>query len=499
MAYVLTDDMVGIGTRRALWAEFEADAALKRKQALAAAGSALTAAHTQAELSPEASSITYSTSQRKSAQDFYSKSGFSSVTQTLSQLTLEQQTIVEALQGHQDNTGITHTPDVNGKMIVQEVPTLDFLVPTLDQPLDAGLFTTLYALFQSPVPAPETSEPLEKPVIHLPSGVTLSTLIQPIQERAVLDSPNTAGEVKSLVAEMKRLGLNELWIPVSVDPGMLPQALQETKGTGISVYAVVDLLTRPADAPKSEVDLDILGDSLNVSKTLSVSPLSVGVKKQLLDVTHALALTPALAGIVWRTTEAPGYDKDDNSHSREAINSLGYTVPARIEFLRKAHVDPVDLFPCEIAGQADTSLRAFDNSAMEASLLEQWHLFRVNANLSLLQSLYQQFITDTKRLSANPVLLVQQRGAPAPNSWYGSWDGREVSLPTFRPYSSTSTPEKLQARAVSKTTVVSLPIEGSLSEAAVLDKWATPLQLIGRNHSWDGFVIECHSEDTSVH
>lgn len=494
-AFVLTDDNIGVGTRRAIWAEFEADAARKRKQALAAAGSALTAAHTQAELSPEANSIAYSTSQRKSAQSFYLESGFSSVTQTLNHLTPEQQAVVEVLPGHKDSDGIMHTPDVNGKMIVQEVPTLDLIVPTLDQPLDAGLFTTLYALFQSPSPA---SEPLEKPVTHLSSGVTLSALIKPIPERAVLASPHTAAEVKSLVADMKRLGLNELWIPVSVDPGMLPQVLQETRGSGISVYAVMDLLTRPVGVPKSGVDLDILGDSASAAKNLSVSPFSEGIRKQLLDITHTLVGTPGLAGIVWRTTEAPGYDKDDNYNSREAINSLGYTVPARSAFLRKAHADPVDLFPSEIAGQADTSLPAFDNGAVEASLLEQWHEFRVNANLSLLQSLYQQVATDAKGLSSKPVLLVQQRGAPPPSSWYGSWDGREISLPTFRPYSATSTPEKVQAKAFSKTTVVSLPIEGSLSEAAVLDKWATPLQLIGKNHSWDGFVIECHSEAASA-
>lgn len=494
-AFVLTDDNIGVGTRRAIWVEFEADAARKRKQALVSAGSALTAAHTLAELSPEANSIAYSTSQQKLAQSFYLESGSSSVTQTLNQLTPEQQTVVEALQGHKDSTGIMHTPDVTGKMIVQEVPTLDLVVPTLDQPLDAGLFTTLYALFQSPVP---TLEPLEKPVTHTPSAVTLSTLIQPIPERAVLASPHTAAEVKSLVADMKRLGLNELWIPVAADFGMLPQVLQETRGTGISVYAVMDLLTRPVGVPKSEVDLDILGDSSSPAKTLSVSPFSESVRKQLLNITHTLVGTPGLAGIVWQTTEAPGYDKDDNYHSRDAINSLGYTVPARAAFLRKAHADPVDLFPSEIAGQADTSLPAFDNSAVEASLLDQWHLFRVNANLSLLQSLYQQFATDTKGLSSKQVLLVQQRGARPPSSWYGSWDGREISLPTFRPYSSTSTPEKVQAKAFSKTTVVSLPIEGSLSEAAVLDKWATPLQLIGKNHSWDGFVIECHSEAVSA-
>jgi hypothetical protein len=535
-AFVLTDDVSGVGSRRALLSEFEATASAMRQQALYAAGDALTGAEALTDLPLAPDSMTYSANQKKEAERAYAHIGFSTVNQTLDQLTPEQRAAVAATPPFTGSDRITYTPDLAGKMIVSEDPALELLVPTVNGPVDPSLYLNLYTLFQ---PSPSTPDAPNAPTTSSPASpggtpsVPLATLIKPIQGRAVLASPKTAAEVQDLVVAMKKLGLNQFWMPVappsqapnSTPPSpappdsfaLLSQALQATKGTGIAVYTVVDLLVRPRGLPADAADLNLLGQTSTQAQAalaqrealagpspytpvsrppvingVAVSPFSAAVGKELLALTHTLVTMPGVAGLVWRATVTPGYDEGEGTETERDFLSLGYTPSARLAFLRKEHVDPVDLFPADARGRADTSLPNFDDAALEPTLETKWHQYRSDADRSLLRSLFQQVAAGGAALLSKPLVIVQQRGAQPPTvTWYSSWDGPNAPLPTFRPSAGAPVAEKVQARAQSKLTIVNLPVQGPLAEVTILRRWVGPLQSIGKNHSWDGFVLDC--------
>ncbi len=521
-AFVLTDDVLGVGSRRALLSEFEATASAMRQKALYAAGDSMAGVRSLTDLPLAPDSMMFTAAQKKAAQPFYDQTGFSSLTQTLGQLTPEQRDAVAATPAVTGSDGITYTPDLAGDILVGEDPALELLVPTISGPVDPGLHTLLFALFQPTPPAPAVPAPPSPPVPSSAPAQPLAALIKPIPSRAVLASPKTAAEVQDLVAAMKKLGLNQLWLPVMPSGSLaaLSQAIQATKGTGIAVYAVVDLLARPRGLPADAADLTLLGQTsaqaqaaltereslagpspyMSASRPpvldgVAVSPFSAAVGKELLALTHTLATTPGVAGLVWRATATPGYGEGDGADTGRDFLSLGYTPPARLAFLRKEHVDPVDLLPAGAGGRADTSLPGFDDAALENTLETKWDRFRADADRSLLWSLFQQVATDGKALPSKPLLLVQQRGPRPPTvTWYGSWAALDAPLPTFRPSTGIPVAEKVQARAQSKLTVVDLPVPVPLTEAAILRRWAGPLQSIGKNHSWDGFVLDCLPE-----
>lgn len=519
-AFVLTDDVLGAGSRRAALSQFEATASAMRQKALYAAGDSMAGAESLTDLPPASDSMAYSATQAKEAQKWYARSGFSNVTQTLDQLTPEQKAAVEATPAMTGSDGVTYAPDPAGQMLVSEEPALELLVPALDGPIDPSLYLNLYALFQPTPPPPDAPATPSPPTT--PGGappVPIAVLIKPIPARAVLASPHTEAEVQDLVAAMKKLGLNQLWLPVTPTPGpaLLSQAAQAAKGAGIGVYAVVDLLTRPRPLPADAADLTLLGRTSTQAQAdlaerqalagpsparpvivipavsgVAVSPLSAAVRKDLLALTHTLMTTPGVAGLVWRATATPGYDEGLGTAPDRDFLALGYTPPARLAFLRREHADPVDLFPAGARRLADTSLPGFDDAAMENTLETKWDRFRADADKSLLQSLFQQVAADGAASSSKPLLLVQQRGARPPTvTWYGSWAGPAAPLPTFQPSVGAPTLEKVQARSQSKLTVVNLPMQGPLTETAILSQWLGPLQSIAKNRSWDGFVLDC--------
>ena len=106
-----------------------------------------------------------------------------------------------------------------------------------------------------------------------PPPSTLASLLAPFPRRAVLVAPRTAREVEAVVAEMKVLGLNQLWLDVfsggyshldksgEDGPDILTEALARTKGTGITVIPALDLLRWGADAPAEAHDLTALGET----------------------------------------------------------------------------------------------------------------------------------------------------------------------------------------------------------------------------------------------
>lgn len=513
-AFVLTDDTLGAGTRRERWRAFETAAGSLKRAALSAANTKITANHALPGLMPADDSLPLSAAQQKEADAFYARTGFRSATQTLEQLTPAQQASVLALAPTKNDNGTVSAPNPAGRMIVQENPALEMLLPALDGPIDAGLGPALYNLFDAghsfaQAEGGKRGGGSADTSAALPS---LPVLLQSIARRAVLLPAPEPADMDALVAKLRALGLNEWWIvlpassPAGANEALLRQAIRAAAPAKIAVLPVIDLLEWSPPVPAALADLTLLGQtsvqaqgalaqvmpsaSAPETQAVAVSPLSPIVQSRLAATMQELARVPGAGGIVWRQTTPPGYAAPRASDPYAGLAALGCAEPMRLAFLRARHADPLDLFPDAGWTRADTSLPLFDNPALEARLLEQWQRFRIAQNTALLQSLHPQTLAGAAGIASPLPLFVQSQGDGGKVDWFGTWDSPKMLPPTFRQQNGTGAPEKVQAKAQSKIALVRLPLAAPLSAANILSQWADALEQIARNKTWDGFVLD---------
>jgi hypothetical protein len=321
--------------------------------------------------------------------------------------------------------------------------------------------------------------------------------------------------VDTLVAEMKTLGLNELWLDVFSDGkthfsagnaapnDVLAEALRATQGANIRVLAVMDLFDWGADTPEGLQDRTILGETEPQAVTprsgkpaspasVTVSPFVPEVRGALLSVVRALAERSGVAGLVWRgRVTPPGYASANPMDGTGA--QLGYAEPARLSFLRVAHADPVDI-PGPAYSRANLNLPGFDDDALAASLQARWDTARADALRTLLRSL--RAAAPAPGHGRQPFLYVNEGSAFSRDvEWFGSWDGPPAPLPAYhyawelpqtagRP-SVVGRSAIAQAKAQSRSALTVFPVSGlSASEAA---RW---IQDRLKNAPWDGVVLD---------
>jgi hypothetical protein len=267
-------------------------------------------------------------------------------------------------------------------------------------------------------------------------------------KNGIICAPKSADEAKNTVDKMASLGLNTLYLSVfnngrsyfdnsAIPPQsdaaaqVLPAALLEASSKGIAVYAVVDTFCwrKDGDAPRPEIwpssfdeDLNVFGESSDKGaqrrieqhaigtdlpsdlEALAgvqvnqgwVSPLDPTVRQVLPTLTKSLAVVPGLAGIVFQDTAPPGYD---STQDRQNIDiGLGYNEANRLAFLRSRGVDPIDIgeandisvwLPFEGWQGLGTSLliNGFGEAAGSPEATA-WDTYRQNADLSLLKECF---------------------------------------------------------------------------------------------------------------
>ena len=414
-AFVLTDDVQGVGTRRQALAEFEADTDARRKAALDRAATAL-AGHSDLDLPPADPGLAFSAEERAQieADKTYQAAGFVYHKFPFSALTAAQKQIVRASEG-QDETGAPIQPDLTAEATVSAVPLLEWVVPSLDGPIAGSAVQFLFPgpRAQAP-PAPPSAAPVPVAAKPLPSW---TDLMRAVPFRALSVRPRTAAQAQADVAAARTLGLNQVWVDafsagVSHEAA-LDAALAAAKGTGVRVYAVLDLLDWGPKERPDLADLTILGETsaqaaareqdreaqiasdkgdpppARPAPRVMVSLSSPAVRQTLLSLVAGLAARPGLAGMVWRATDPAGYTLIPGSvyDNRPA---LGYTEGARLAFLRQSHVDPIDLATSQILlMDTDTSLPLYEGGRYSdqfyAPLAAQWRKVRSDANVALLR------------------------------------------------------------------------------------------------------------------
>ncbi len=550
-AYVLTDDVLGVGVRRQLWADFERRAAALRRDALDEAGDAVTAAHTLDDVSaqgdplgfpPEEVAAFHKQHAADLANHIQPSGDMMGVTLPLDKLTPAQQEVARHTAEFYEREPEGERPTVEGQIMVQSEVTLQVMLPSLDGPVDMqyslmGLFTPSEATIDKQITQADTRGrkfQAEWDARRAQSeALPLAGLLQGPAHRAVLAGPRTAAEADALVASAKALGLDEIWLDVfsggTAHTEALTEALKDTAGGGgIRVFAALDLLRWGPDAPPEAADLTLQGDTsaadadrrdreneaemvrrgwttgtrpARPARPMTVSPFSPLVRQRLTDLVRDLAGRPGLAGLVWRDTAAPGYlVESGHMITIDAPSPLGYAEAGRLAFLRRAHSDPVDLFPNEYRqGHADTRLPVFDDSELDRSLWKRWGQFRASANLDLLHTLYSAVtLGQTVLIGARgPADRDTEQGAP----WYGTWDG-VARPPTDRDQfegGESWQDEPTQARAQSG--LIWYPVPVPPGGQAVPEQYRSAMlaglkqQLheafgAGLKKPWDGYVLD---------
>ena len=401
-AYVLTDDVLGLGTRRAALQESVQGWATRLAEASKAASGHLAATDWLHALPFVPGDVGAVPPGRMAA--FPEKPGGSDghlswkdlappLRAALKRGMKRDETVVDGYNDTVEEVARRLTPDTPVSVtfslqLAAELPVVG-LLPLGDK----------YEVADAPAlpkPAPAHSVPVPQPA------------------RGVLCAPKTPDEARAAVALLPKLGFNVLFLDVFTNgrayfpnpalppetdqaAGVLQAALDAARPLHLPVYAVLDALCWRKDGaaphPKPwpagcEEDLTVSGETADAAfrrqsaagtgpsgpefdfdylkeRRVSqgwASPFDANVRRLVPALVGAVAGTKGLAGLVFQDTAPPGFLGDHAG--TDADEELGHTLPSRLAYLRAHRVDPVDLgsysplVHVSVPGDADFILRA---------------------------------------------------------------------------------------------------------------------------------------------
>lgn len=453
-AFVLTDDLSGVGARRERLSDWEDKARALDTQLTDTAGQALLAKHGKdARFIPsfnDPMALTPDQIKAEKLDDLVpGLPSFEGTSVPFAQLTPAQQESARRIADDYNAKrasgdlpqyladGKREAADLSSPVSLKAQNHLQILLPSLGSPVDTGPGSGGMLFFYWPgeakVMANAHQADRAKPAALPKPAPPLAPLLRLGKRRALIAHPRNAADIDALFPAMQKLGLNELWLDVFSDgtaripgtslspaapfdgPDILTRALTLAKTAQITVYADMNLLTWGTRPPAALADLNIRGETTTeatlrehadapqtqfddngspvpfVVPDIDVNPLAA--REPLAALMHTLAVQPGLAGFVW--------------HGAMPDDDLGCTSAMRLLFLRARHADPLDIDPVQYS-TVDLSLPAWDNPAAESVLSDQWTAFRAAANLSLLRTLRQAATTGS---GAPPILMEQDAGS----------------------------------------------------------------------------------------
>lgn len=307
-AFVLTDDVLGAGTRRIILNRFAQDADLARHGAVADAGDKFISAHGGVNGLPfGATNLGFSDAEKQIAANgnMAEQPGQGMQFEApLAQLTPAQQQAARRFTDKWNASHAANAPAGQGDpervtldrdLLLMCQPSVQMTTPVVPGPVSLENYIQAYDLFrpsqkleqelrqkQRTEPAQAATKPAKTPASppaaepKSPPAPSLSTVLAAVPDRVVIARPKTAADVDALVASMNRVGLNRLWLDVfsgghshidapkgapAAGPDILTEALARTRGTDITVVPTLDLLQWGKDAPAESVDRTMLGET----------------------------------------------------------------------------------------------------------------------------------------------------------------------------------------------------------------------------------------------
>jgi len=437
-AYVLTDDLHGLGARKELWRRFQAAGNKALDQALAQTDPLLSRRFSEGQLYADTSPQALTASQVDAAGKTPAAHGLLHLRTTFGELTRSQQAEARSTADLAGPSGAEAlSPGSRVDIIVRAE--LQLLLPDLEAPASlpgAAEFLENYVRERNGTDRSDAAR--TEPAPFKASLASFGSRV------AAMDLASIAGS-ESHLTRLKSLGFSALWISVPVDEGLLSgstsrlqTAVTAASMAGLGVGLIIDPLLRTRAVGDRKLDRTILGE------------LSPGSAEELKGkarywafpadgrvpdsgrIVETLRRVTGVDGIVLGRTAAAGYMLPPNTLYDDGAFPVGYTEPARLAFLRAASVDPIDLTPrYPFSLDVDLSLPQMDelDTSPEAAAIERWARWRTDLN----ESAVANFAQDVSRLPGNSLpLMVRQRRAPIGGEWYGSWTGGTPLPGTFR-------------------------------------------------------------------
>ena len=481
-AFVLTNDVMGLGTKIALLSDYNQRATNLLRTPLGEAGDKITANHSMRNLPlSSGADLDFTPEEYKEmlAQNPWADPSSSNLTLPMAELTPAQRANAQASYNQmlknpqQFQNG---KPSIDGKIMLDCRAELHMSVPGVDGDISLSNIS-LWSLFQESNEAQQkhyqaisdakaAALAQSKNPAPTASAVPLTDQFRAVTPlRAIIVTPTTVDEATAIVAKAQALGFNQVFVNVFSDssvPGaylagdisktgipMLNAAIKAAHGRGIAVFAYVDLLTWPKDTPSALRDIDIRGEDsaaesvrqqmtwANLSgpylgpsakdMPVSVSPLNRQVQKVLLSVHQELAEVPGLGGIVWVDVDTAGYV----AHPYNNNDELGYTQPLRLAFLRKEHADPVDIAANGFYVNVDMTIPIMQLDNAAGSTLQQgWFTYRATGLNTFLRQLRATVDPPQAVPNQAKMFLVSELSGYY-EGWFGSWDSPTASFPTY--------------------------------------------------------------------
>lgn len=438
-AYVLTDDVIGLGTKHALWKAFEEKAAAMLPggdRFLPATAAGPDVPYTVQDIPFGDDPLAFTSAQKDIYWKEWAKRPGQSSTPTMditvpfNQLTPAQQTSAELIQADNEKSGERTTLD--GKLMVQAEPEVEIILPALDGP------AVIFQSYQSLLPYPQLTAAEEKAqaarmaqefpdmaVPDAPPPPAVSEVLRGFAHRAARIAPPAPEKTAETLKALKALGFTEVWLQIVPDPALsdmelktrLAQTVAAGQKAGVAVVADLTLL-RWASADKTLIDLDLRG---RPGSTETVTPFAPAVSTRLEALVRTVGSVPGLGGMVWDDLRPLGYQGAvfDDSDSP----SLGYNEAGRLAYLRQAHADPVDLYPAGfVDSRAHVSVPGFsDDDKNERTLYADWQKARAGAATDLTRRLTGVLPPPFTRPAGRLPLLLAGNGS-VPATSYASWD-----------------------------------------------------------------------------
>ena len=444
-AFVLTDDVTGLGTKHALWKAFEEKAAAMLPGGggfIPATAAGPDVPYTVQDIPFGDDPLAFTAAQKDGYWKEWAKrpsqtsSPTMDITVPFDQLTPAQQNAAQLIQA--DNEKSDERTTLNGKVMVQAEPEVEIILPALDGP------AVIFQSYQSLLPYPKLTAAEEKTQaarmaqefsdIALPDAPpppAVSEVLRGFARRAARIAPPAPEKTAETFRALKALGFTEVWLQILPDPSApdtelktrLAQTVAAGQKSGLMVIADLSLL-RWGSADKSLVDLDLRG---RPGSTQTVTPFAPAVSARLEALVRTVGSVPGLGGMVWNDLRPLGYQGSvfDDSDSP----ALGYNEAGRLAYLRQAHADPVDLYPAGfVDSRAHVSVPNFsDDDKNERRLYAAWQKARAGAATDLTRRLIGALPPPFTRPAGRLPLLLAGNGS-IPATSYASWD--DLSRPT---------------------------------------------------------------------
>ena len=458
-AWVLTDDVVGLGTKHALWKAFEdkAQSMLPDSSDFSQTGPNPALPYTVKDIMEADDPLAFTPEQRDrywkewAANPGQSSSVVMDVTVPFEQLSSAQQEAAEMIQtaNEKDHNKTT----LSGTVMVQEEPEVEVLLPEVNGPV--VIFQSYQSLLPYPALTPAQEQAQQKrmerdfpeitgdPNVPAPDfGKTLRGFTR----RAALFAPKTPKETVNSLSALSALGFSEAWLQIRPGPASadaeararLALAVTAGRRLGIRVFPDISLLHWQEGTDPALLDCDLEGKTvlpLEVSSfSPAVSPFAPAVTERLTALVRSLSSVPGLGGMVWEDTLSPGYEAAVQGENIGRFDdALGYSEAGRLAFLRQDHADPVDTCDNSYTNErAHVHVPGFDSDSKEEQhLFQDWKKSCADAGQALMRhlavSLTLSFTGTTPRL---PLLLPPSNALFVTS--FGSWDDLSSPPPIVR-------------------------------------------------------------------